>query len=85
MLMIAFGAGRAQNSLVIITAWASVAGSALQLLVQLPMVFKLLGGRTKPKLPVYASRLYSQPLDTLYAEGRVDALFQRTRRSALRH
>jgi putative peptidoglycan lipid II flippase len=42
--MIAFGAGRAQNSLVIITAWASVAGSALQVLVQLPMVFKLLGG-----------------------------------------
>jgi putative peptidoglycan lipid II flippase len=42
--MIAFGAGRAQNSLVVITAWASVAGSALQVLVQLPMVFKLLGG-----------------------------------------
>jgi putative peptidoglycan lipid II flippase len=44
--MIAFGAGRAQNSLVVITAWASVAGSALQVLVQLPMVFKLLGGLT---------------------------------------
>ena len=42
--MIAFGAGRAQNSLVVITAWASVAGSALQVLVQLPTVFKLLGG-----------------------------------------
>jgi putative peptidoglycan lipid II flippase len=42
--MIAFGPGRAQNSLVVITAWASVAGSALQVLVQLPMVFKLLGG-----------------------------------------
>jgi putative peptidoglycan lipid II flippase len=42
--MIAFGAGRAQNSLVVITAWASVVGSALQVLVQLPMVFKLLGG-----------------------------------------
>ena len=42
--MLAFGAGRAQNSLVIITAWASVVGSALQVLVQLPMVFKLLGG-----------------------------------------
>jgi len=42
--MVAFGAGRAQNSLVVITAWASVAGSALQVLVQLPMVFKLLGG-----------------------------------------
>src|SRR3984957_10825356 len=44
--MLAFGAGRAQNSLVVITAWASVAGSALQVLVQLPMVFKLLGGLT---------------------------------------
>ena len=42
--MVAYGAGREQNSLVVITAWASVAGSALQVLVQLPMVFKLLGG-----------------------------------------
>lgn len=42
--MIAFGAGRAQNSLVVITAWASVAGSFLQVAVQLPAVFKLLGG-----------------------------------------
>jgi len=42
--MLGFGAGRAQNSLVVITAWASVAGSALQVLVQLPMVLKLLGG-----------------------------------------
>ena len=33
-------------------------------------VFKLLGGRTKPKLEVYASRLYSQPLDTLFAEAK---------------
>jgi putative peptidoglycan lipid II flippase len=41
--MIAFGAGRAQNSLVVITAWASVVGSALQVAVQLPMVLKLLG------------------------------------------
>ena len=36
-------------------------------------VFKLLGGRTKPKLPVYASRLYSQPLDSLYAEAKAYA------------
>ncbi|MBI4924054.1 MAG: L-rhamnonate dehydratase [Devosia nanyangense] len=36
-------------------------------------VFKLIGGRTKPKLEVYASRLYSQPLDTLYAEARAYA------------
>jgi putative peptidoglycan lipid II flippase len=42
--MIAFGAGRSQNSLVVITAWASVIGSALQVAVQLPMVLKLLGG-----------------------------------------
>jgi L-rhamnonate dehydratase len=32
-------------------------------------VFKLLGGRTKPKIPVYASRLYSQPLAELAAEA----------------
>src|SRR5208337_897458 len=32
--MLAFGAGRTQNSLVVITAWASVVGSALQVLVQ---------------------------------------------------
>ena len=33
-------------------------------------VFKLLGGRTKSKIEVYASRLYSQPLDSLYAEAK---------------
>src|SRR3954454_3142106 len=32
-------------------------------------VFRLLGGRTKLKIPVYASRLYSQPLDQLAAEA----------------
>jgi L-alanine-DL-glutamate epimerase-like enolase superfamily enzyme len=32
-------------------------------------VFKLLGGRTKARIPVYASRLYSQPLDSLAAEA----------------
>jgi L-alanine-DL-glutamate epimerase-like enolase superfamily enzyme len=36
-------------------------------------VFRLLGGRTKPAIPVYASRLYSQPLDTLYAEAKAYA------------
>lgn len=36
-------------------------------------VFKLLGGRTKSKIPVYASRLYSQPLDTLHAEAKAYA------------
>ena len=32
-------------------------------------VFKLLGGRTKAQIPVYASRLYSQPLETLAQEA----------------
>jgi L-rhamnonate dehydratase len=32
-------------------------------------VFKLLGGRTKAKIPVYASRLYSQNLEDLAAEA----------------
>ncbi|MEX1181223.1 MAG: L-rhamnonate dehydratase [Cucumibacter sp.] len=33
-------------------------------------VFRLLGGRTKKQIPVYASRLYSQPEDSLAAEAR---------------
>ena len=32
-------------------------------------VFRLLGGRTKPKIPVYASRLYCQDLEDLAAEA----------------
>ncbi len=32
-------------------------------------VFKLLGGRTKEKIPVYASKLYSQPIDKLQSEA----------------
>jgi len=32
-------------------------------------VYRLLGGRTKPKIPVYASRLYSTPLDELASES----------------
>ncbi len=32
-------------------------------------VFRLLGGKTKAKIPVYASRLYSQPLDELRKEA----------------
>jgi L-alanine-DL-glutamate epimerase-like enolase superfamily enzyme len=36
-------------------------------------VFRLIGGRTKPKIPVYASRLYSQPLDVLHAEAKAYA------------
>jgi L-rhamnonate dehydratase len=31
-------------------------------------VFRLLGGRTKPNIPVYGSRLYSQPLEQLASE-----------------
>ena len=34
-------------------------------------VFRLLGGRTKQTIPVYASRLYSQPLDELAAEAQI--------------
>jgi L-alanine-DL-glutamate epimerase-like enolase superfamily enzyme len=32
-------------------------------------VFKLLGGRTKKKIPIYASKLYSQKLEDLAAEA----------------
>lgn len=32
-------------------------------------VYRLLGGRTKPRIPVYASRLYSMPLDQLAVEA----------------
>jgi L-rhamnonate dehydratase len=32
-------------------------------------VYRLLGGRTKPRIPVYASRLYSTPLEELAAEA----------------
>ena len=31
--------------------------------------YRLMGGRTKPRIPVYASRLYSTPLDELAAEA----------------
>ena len=33
-------------------------------------VYRLLGGRTKPRVPVYASRLYSTPLRDLAAEAK---------------
>lgn len=36
-------------------------------------VFRLLGGRTKPALQVYASRLYSQPLESLFEEAKTYA------------
>ena len=33
-------------------------------------VYRLLGGKTKPRIPVYASRLYSTPVDELASEAR---------------
>jgi L-alanine-DL-glutamate epimerase-like enolase superfamily enzyme len=33
-------------------------------------VYRLLGGKTKTRIPVYASRLYSSPLDQLAAEAK---------------
>jgi putative peptidoglycan lipid II flippase len=42
--LIAFGTGRTQNDLAVALAWASVAGSALQFLVQLPFVLSLARG-----------------------------------------
>ncbi|HEX7363425.1 MAG TPA: L-rhamnonate dehydratase [Bryobacteraceae bacterium] len=33
-------------------------------------VFRLLGGRTKPKIPIYASKLYSRNLEEVAAEAR---------------
>ena len=33
-------------------------------------VYRLLGGRTKPRIPVYASRLYSTPLKALASEAK---------------
>jgi L-alanine-DL-glutamate epimerase-like enolase superfamily enzyme len=33
-------------------------------------VYRLLGGRTKPRIPVYASRLYATPLDELAREAK---------------
>ena len=57
------GVAMAAISAVDIAIW-----DALGKLVKQP-VFKLLGGRTKPKIPVYASRLYSQPLEQLAQEA----------------
>ncbi|MGA1851817.1 L-rhamnonate dehydratase [Sphingobium sp. HT1-2] len=51
---------------------ALVAISALDILMGKAAkqpVFRLLGGRTKAKIPVYASRLYSIPLDELAQEA----------------
>jgi L-rhamnonate dehydratase len=71
------GIGMAAISAVDIAIWDVLGKAAGQ------PVFKLLGGRTKQKIPVYASRLYSQPLDQLAAEAR-DYLNQGYRAMKLR-
>lgn len=58
------GVGMVAISAVDIALWDLLGKAAKQ------PVFRLLGGRTKPKIPVYASRLYSVPLDDLAAEAR---------------
>ncbi len=57
------GAGMVAISAADIALWDLI-GKALK-----QPVFRLLGGKTKPKIPVYASRLYSQPLDDLRKEA----------------
>ena len=57
------GIGMVAISAVDIALWDLMGKSAGQ------PVYRLLGGRTKPRIPVYASRLYSTPLDELAAEA----------------
>jgi L-alanine-DL-glutamate epimerase-like enolase superfamily enzyme len=57
------GIGMVAISAVDIALWDLMAQSAKQ------PVYRLLGGRTKPRIPVYASRLYSTPLEELAAES----------------
>ena len=58
------GIGMTAISAVDIAIWDLLGKAAKQ------PVYRLLGGRTKPRIPVYASRLYSTPLDELRAEAR---------------
>src|SRR6202050_4194298 len=58
------GIGMAAISAVDIALWDLLGQSAKQ------PVFRLLGGRTKRRIPVYASRLYSTPLDELAREAK---------------
>jgi L-rhamnonate dehydratase len=58
------GIGMAAISAVDIALWDVLSKSAKQ------PVFRLLGGRTKPRIPVYASRLYSIELSELSAEAK---------------
>ena len=58
------GIGMAAISAVDIALWDLLGKSAKQ------PVYRLLGGRTKARIPVYASRLYSGPLDQVASEAR---------------
>jgi L-rhamnonate dehydratase len=58
------GIGMAAISALDIAIWDILGKAANQ------PVFRLLGGRTKKTIPVYASRLYSQPLDQLASEAK---------------
>jgi L-alanine-DL-glutamate epimerase-like enolase superfamily enzyme len=58
------GIGMVAISAVDIAIWDLLGKSAKQ------PVYRLLGGRTKPKIPVYASRLYSTPLKELAQESK---------------
>ena len=57
------GIGMVAISAVDIAMWDLLGKAARQ------PVYRLLGGRTKPRIPVYASRLYSTPLDELASEA----------------
>src|SRR6202167_2696038 len=58
------GIGMAAISAVDIALWDLLGKAAKQ------PVFRLLGGRTKPRIPVYASRLYASPLEQLAFEAK---------------
>ena len=58
------GIGMTAISAVDIALWDVLGKSAKQ------PVYRLLGGRTKPRIPVYASRLYSAKLSELAAEAK---------------